>query len=187
MEKRAWRLTPYNRLLCSKRATIDRKLNNPDERTTMKVIFLRDVAGIGRTGQIKEVADGYARNYLFPKGLAKAATEGSLRQVQEEKELANRRHQRELAAAQVLAEQLNNVTLRFRAKVGEQDILFGTITSTHIADEIKTKLGIDIDRRKIEVGEPIRRPGIYSIPIRLLGDLEPRVNVVVEREEEEEG
>ena len=150
----------------------------------MKVIFLRDVAGIGRTGQIKEVADGYARNYLIPKGLAKPATEGSLRQAEEEKALAERRYQRELAEAQTLAEQLNNATLHFRAKVGEQDILFGTITSADIAEEIKSKLGVEVDRRKIEVGEPIRRPGIYSIPIRLIGDLEPRVNVVVEREEE---
>jgi len=151
----------------------------------MKVIFIRDVAGIGRAGQIKEVADGYARNYLLPKGLAKPATEGVLRQTEEENSLAERRQQRELAAAQVLAEQLNNVTLRFRAKVGEQDILFGTITSTDIAAEIQSKLGLEIDRRKIDVGEPIRRPGIYSVPIHLLGDLEPRINVVVEREEEE--
>jgi large subunit ribosomal protein L9 len=150
----------------------------------MKVIFLRDVPGIGQTGQIKEVADGYARNYLLPKGLAKPATEGSLRQAQEEKNLTERRYQRELAEAQAMAERLNNVTLRFRAKVGEQDILFGTITSADIADEIQAKVGVEVDRRKIEVGEPIRRPGIYSIPIRLIGDLEPRVNVVVEREEE---
>jgi large subunit ribosomal protein L9 len=150
----------------------------------MKVIFLRDVTGIGQTGQIKEVADGYARNYLLPKGLAKPATEGSLRQIEEEKALAERRYQRELAAAQTLAERLNNATLRFRAKVGEQDILFGTITSADIAEEIQAKLGVEVDRRKIDVGEPIRRPGIYSIPIRLIGDLEPRVNVVVEREEE---
>jgi len=150
----------------------------------MKVIFLRDVAGIGRTGQIKEVADGYARNYLLPKGLAKPATTSALRQAEEEKSLAERRHQRELEAAQALAEQLNNATLRFRAKVGEQDILFGTITSADIATEIKARLGLEVDRRKIEIGEPIRRPGIYSIPIHLLGDLAPRVNVVVEREEE---
>jgi large subunit ribosomal protein L9 len=150
----------------------------------MKVIFLRDVAGIGRAGQIKEVADGYARNYLLPKGLAKPATDGALRQVEEEKGLADRRHQRELEAARVLAEQLNHATIRFRAKVGEQDILFGTITSADIAEEIKTRLGIEVDRRKIDVGEPIRRPGIYSVPVHLIGDLEPRLNVVVEREEE---
>lgn len=150
----------------------------------MKVIFLRDVAGIGRAGQIKEVADGYARNYLIPKGLARPASEGAVRQAQEEKTLAERRYERELSAAQALAEQLNNLTVRIRAKVGEQDILFGTITSADIAEEIEKKIGVEVDRRKIEVGEPIRRPGIYSIPIRLMGDLEPRVNVVVEREEE---
>ncbi len=152
----------------------------------MKVIFLRDVAGIGRAGQAKEVADGYARNYLIPKGLARPASDGALRQAEEEKALADRRYERELSAAQVLAEQLNNLTVRFRAKVGEQDILFGTITSADIAEEIRNKIGVEVDRRKIEVGEPIRRPGIYSIPIRLIGDLEPRVNVVVEREEEPE-
>ena len=151
----------------------------------MKVIFLRDVAGIGRAGQTKEVADGYARNYLIPKGLARPASEGAVRQAEEEKTLAERRYERELAAARVLAEQLNNLTIRIRAKVGEQDILFGTITSADIADEIKTKLGLEVDRRKIEIDEPIRRPGIYSIPVHLLGDLAPRLNVVVEREEEE--
>jgi large subunit ribosomal protein L9 len=150
----------------------------------MKVIFLRDVAGIGRAGQVKEVADGYARNYLIPKGLAKPANEGAVRQAEEEKALAERRYGRELSAAQTLAEQLNNLTIRFQAKVGEQDILFGTITSADIAEGIQNKIGVEVDRRKIEVGEPIRRPGIYSIPIHLMGDLEPRVNVVVEREAE---
>lgn len=150
----------------------------------MKVIFLRDVAGIGRAGQIKEVADGYARNYLIPKGLARPASEGAVRQAQEEKTLAERRYERELSAAQALAERLNNLTVRIWAKVGEQDILFGTITSADIAEEIEKKIGVEVDRRKIEVGEPIRRPGIYSIPIRLMGDLEPRINVVVERQAE---
>ncbi len=149
----------------------------------MKVIFLQDVAGAGRAGQTKEVADGYARNYLIPRGLARPATAGVVRQAEQEKAVAARRQQRELAAAEVLAEQLNNLTVRFAAKVGEQDLLFGTITSADIAAAIQEKIGVEVDRRKIEVGDPIRRPGIYSIPIRLLGDLEPRVNVVVEREE----
>lgn len=148
----------------------------------MKVIFLQDVPGTGRAGQVKEVADGYARNYLFPRGLARPATAGVLRQAQEEKEAERRRQERAMAQAQALAEQLHHLTLRFQAKVGEQDLLFGTITSADIAEAIREKIGVEIDRRKIEIGEPIRRPGIYSIPIRLLGDLEPRVNVVVERE-----
>jgi len=148
----------------------------------MKVVFLQDVPGIGRAGQVKEVADGYARNYLFPRGLARPATAGVLRQAQEEQEAERRRQQRELAQAQALAEKLHDLTLCFQAKVGDQDLLFGTITSADIAEAIREKLGVEIDRRKIEIGEPIRRPGIYSIPIRLPGDLEPRVNVVVERE-----
>jgi len=149
----------------------------------MKVILLRDVAGIGRAGQVKDVADGYARNYLIPKGLARPASGGALRQLAEEQAAAERRQARELDQARQLAERLNNLTLRFAAKVGEQDLLFGTITSADIATAIREKLGVEVDRRKIEVGDPIRRPGIYSIPIRLMGDLEPRVNVVVEREE----
>lgn len=153
----------------------------------MKVILLRDVAGIGRAGQTKEVADGYARNYLIPKGLARPATEGALRQAAEQRAIAERRQERERAQAEVLAERLNNLTLRFSARVGEQDLLFGTITSADIAAAIREKIGLEVDRRKIEVGDPIRRPGIYSIPIRLTGDLEPRVNVVVERQEEATG
>ncbi len=150
----------------------------------MKVIFLQDVPGVGQAGQVKEVADGYARNYLLPRGLARPATAGALRQAQEEQEAERRRRERALAQAQTLAEQLHHLTLSFRAKVGEQDLLFGTITSADIAEAIREKLGVEVDRRKIEIDEPIRRPGIYSIPIRLHPDLEPRVNVVVEREPE---
>jgi large subunit ribosomal protein L9 len=152
----------------------------------MKVILLRDVAGIGRAGEIAEVSDGYARNYLIPKGLAAIASEGAIRQAKEQQMVAERRHQREVVEAQSLAERLNNMTVQFQAKVGEQDLLFGTITSSDIADAIQEKTGLEVDRRKIEIGDPIRRPGIYSIPIRLMADLEPRINVVVEREEEEE-
>jgi len=151
----------------------------------MKVILLSDVPGTGRAGQVKEVAEGYARNYLIPKGLARPATPAALRQAQEEQAVAERRRQHELAAGQVLAEQLNNLTLQFRAKVGEQDLLFGTITAADISEAIREKTGVEVDRRKIDVGDPIRRPGIYSIPIRLVAELEPRVNVVVEREEAE--
>jgi large subunit ribosomal protein L9 len=151
----------------------------------MKILLLQDVTGIGQAGEIKDVADGYARNYLIPKGLARVATAGAVRQAQEQRAAAERRQQRELQEAELLAERLNNLTLQFQAKVGEQDLLFGTITSADIAEAIQEKLGIEVDRRKIEVGDPIRRPGIYSIPIRLVADLEPRVNVVVEREEAE--
>jgi|YelNatPaOPRAMG01_1025707.scaffolds.fasta_scaffold54807_3 large subunit ribosomal protein L9 len=153
----------------------------------MKVILLSDVAGTGQAGQIKEVSDGYARNYLFPKGLARPATPEAIRQAEEEQAQAERRRQRELARARLLAEQLHNLTVHFRAKVGEQDLLFGTITASDIAEAIREKIGVAVDRRKIEVGDPIRRPGIYSIPIRLAADLEPRINVVVERDEGEAG
>jgi large subunit ribosomal protein L9 len=151
----------------------------------MKILLLQDVTGIGQAGEIKDVADGYARNYLIPKGLARVATAGAVRQAQEQHAASERRQQRELDEAKLLAERLSNLTLQFQAKVGEQDLLFGTITSSDIAEAIQEKLGIEVDRRKIEVGDPIRRPGIYSIPIRLVADLEPRVNVVVEREEAE--
>ncbi len=151
----------------------------------MKVILLQDVDGLGQAGQIKQVADGYARNYLIPQKLAQPATEGAMRQAKQAQQAAERRYQRELGQAETLAEQLNNLTLRFQAKVGEQDLLFGTITNSDIAEAIQDKIGVEVDRRKIEVGDPIRRPGIYSIPIRLMGDLEPRVNVVIEREEGE--
>lgn len=151
----------------------------------MKVIFLHDVPGVGRAGQVKEVADGYARNYLLPRRLARPATAGALRQAREEQEAERRRRERALAQAQALAERLHHLTLSFRAKVGKQDLLFGTITNADIAEAIREKLGVEIDRRKIEIDEPIRRPGIYSIPIRLHPDLESRVNVVVERESEE--
>lgn len=146
----------------------------------MKVLLLRDVTGIGQAGEVVEVSNGYARNYLIPKGLARLATAGVVRQAREEQAVAERRERRERAESQELAERLNNLTVHIEAVVGDQDLLFGTVTNVDIAEAIEEKTGIEVDRRKIEIGDPIRRPGIYSIPIRLMADLEPRVNVVVE-------
>ncbi|MBN1485824.1 MAG: 50S ribosomal protein L9 [Chloroflexia bacterium] len=152
----------------------------------MKILLLSDVAGIGQAGEVTDVSDGYARNYLIPKGLAEPASAGAIRRIEEAHRVAERRLQREREEAVVLAERLNNLTVKFQVTVGDQDLIFGTITSRDIAEAIQEKTGIEVDRRKIEVGDPIRRPGLYSIPVRLMADLEPRVNVVVDREEGEE-
>jgi large subunit ribosomal protein L9 len=128
------------------------------------------------------VSGGYGRNYLIPQKLAVYATPGLIKQAEEK--LAK---QRKVEAAQReslrgLSERINGVSLRFEAKVGEQDRLYGSVTSGDIAERLSQTIGEEVDRRKIELGEPIKRTGLYSIAVRLMAGLEPRINVIVEAE-----
>jgi large subunit ribosomal protein L9 len=146
----------------------------------MKIVLTRDVPNLGQAGEIKEVADGYGRNYLIPKGFAALATQGMIKQAQERAEAQQRRNQKARAEAENVAQRINGQTLRFTVRVGELDRLYGAITNADIAERIQEQFGIEIDRRKIDLGDPIKRAGVYSVPVRLAGDLEARLNVVVE-------
>ncbi|WP_029215537.1 50S ribosomal protein L9 [Kallotenue papyrolyticum] len=148
----------------------------------MKVVLMQDVPNLGKAGEIKEVANGYGRNYLIPKGYAALATEGLIKQAQERAAAQRRREQKARAEAEQLAQRLNGQTLRFVVRVGELERLYGSITNVDLAEKIKEQFGVEIDRRRIDLGDPIRRAGVYSVPIRLAGDIEARVNVVVEGE-----
>ena len=151
--------------------------------TKMKVLLIQDVDKLGSAGDVKEVSGGYGRNYLMPKGLAVLATRGQVKQAEER--LAQQRKRTDAARkdAEVLAARISGQTLRFTARVGELDRLYGSITSADIAEKILSQTGVEIDRRKIDLDESIKRIGIYPIKIRLLTGLEPLVNVVVEGQE----
>ena len=149
----------------------------------MKVIFLKDVPNVARAGDLKDVADGYGRNYLLPRKLAFLATPSALKaaevQVQKERE----RQQRVAAETGELAQQLEGLLVTFKAKVVEEDRLYGSIRDSDIADELSRLTGSEIERRKIELQEPIRQLGEYEVTVRLGTDSAPKIRVTVSPEE----
>ncbi len=148
----------------------------------MKVVLIQDVPNLGKAGEIKEVADGYGRNYLLPKGYASLATKGLIKQAQERAEAQRKRDVKHRNEAEQLAQRLNGQTIRFTVRVGELDRLYGSITNVDLAAKLQQQLGVEIDRRKIDLGDPIKRAGVYSVPVRLATGVEARLNVVVEGE-----
>lgn len=132
----------------------------------MKVIFLQDVKGKGKKGEVKEVSDGYARNFLILKGLAKEATTGNVKEVEAIKKNEKKKKEEELQEAKKLAKELEEVTITVTSKAGENGRLFGAVTSKQIADALK-KEKIKIDKRKILLDEPIRTLGYTQVPVKL--------------------
>jgi large subunit ribosomal protein L9 len=151
--------------------------------TKMKVLLTQSVDKLGSAGEVKEVSGGYGRNYLIPKGFAVLATRGQIKQAEERTAAVHKREQAARRDAEALAARIGGQTLRFTAKVGELDRLYGSITSGDIAEKLAAQTGLEIDRRKIDLDEPLKRIGIYPIKVRLMAGLEPLVNVVVEGEE----
>ncbi|NJN68163.1 MAG: 50S ribosomal protein L9 [Chloroflexaceae bacterium] len=149
----------------------------------MKILLVQDVEYLGTAGDVKEVAGGFGRNYLIPKGLAVLATRGHIRQAEERMQARRRREEASRKDAEALAGRMNGKTLRFTARVGELDRLYGSVTNADIAAKMTEQLGIEIDRRKIDLSDPIKRIGIYPVKVRLMGGVEPVINVVVEAEE----
>ncbi len=137
----------------------------------MKVIFLKDVKGKGKKGEIKEVAEGYARNYLLPRKLAVEASAGNLKIAEEQRKRQKRRQEEERAEALQLAEKLKEISLTIAAKAGESGRLFGAVTAKQIATELKKKHGINLDRRKIQLEEPIRSLGVTQVSIKLYPEI----------------
>jgi large subunit ribosomal protein L9 len=148
----------------------------------MKIVLLKDVANLGAAGEVKEVADGYARNYLMPKGFATLATTGLIKQAKERAEAQRKRDLKARTDAEALMQRINGQTVRFVVKVGELDRLYGSITNVDVAEKLAEQLGFEIDRRRVELGDPIKRAGVYSVVVNLGHGLEPRINVVVEGE-----
>lgn len=147
----------------------------------MKVILLQDVYKKGVAGEVVEVAPGFARNYLIPRGMAVKATPGAMRQAENLRNQAAVRRAEKDKEYGVIAEQLKGVQLYFPVRAGETGKLYGSITPGDIADQIKTQVGLDVDRRRIG-DRPLRELGEFNVPIRLDAGLAPTVKVVVYRE-----
>jgi len=145
----------------------------------MKVLLLEDVDKLGLAGKIVTVADGYARNYLIPRGLAKPASQGALQQADQISKAGERKRARQLADAQSLAQHIQGITLTFQARAGEKGKLYGSITTADLAEALGRELGQEIDRRKI-VSDPLRQLGEHSVQMRLMGDVTATFKVVVE-------
>lgn len=150
----------------------------------MKVLLVQSVEHLGNAGEIKDVSGGYGRNYLIPKGFAVVASRGQIKQAEERLAAQHRRHEAARKDAQALAARIGGVTLRFVVKVGEQDRLYGSVTNADIATKLQEQTGVEIDRRKIDLEDPIKRTGNYPVHVRLMADLAPVLNIVVEGEGE---
>ncbi|RLA82878.1 MAG: 50S ribosomal protein L9 [Deltaproteobacteria bacterium] len=148
----------------------------------MEIILLRDVPSLGRAGEVVRVKDGYARNYLIPKGFAEPATAENIRAVQERKRHMERKLKRELEKARSLAERLSQIKCVLRRPAGSEGKLFGSVTSADIEEALKA-LGFEIDRKRIEVGEPIKTLGSHTVSIRLHPEVKVELEVWVEKEE----
>lgn len=149
----------------------------------MEVLLLKDVEQLGEAGEIKRVANGYARNFLIPRGLAVIATPGAIKQAELQLESEARRQAKELDEAQALAQALEGLTVTFHARAGESDRLYGSITNANIADALSEQVEQDVDRRKIEMDEPLKELGTHTVTIRLAPGAEAKVTVIIEREE----
>lgn len=133
----------------------------------MKVIFLQDVKGKGKKGEVKNVSDGYAQNFLFKKGLAIEANNANLKQLEAQKKKEQKEAAEELAQAKKLKETLESMTVELKAKAGDGGRLFGSVTSKQIADELKKTHNIKLDKRKIELPDAIRSLGYTNVPVKL--------------------
>jgi large subunit ribosomal protein L9 len=148
----------------------------------MEVILKEDVNKLGQRGDVVKVAEGYGRNFLLPKKLAMEATAANKVVIEQMKQAAVRHSAREKSEAELLVKQLNDVELVFERKVGENDHLFGSVTSGEIAHQLEQK-GFTIDRRKLQLEEPLRQLGEFHVPVKLHREVTAHVKVTVKAEE----
>jgi large subunit ribosomal protein L9 len=149
----------------------------------MEVVLKKDYENLGKALEVVSVTDGYARNYLIPNGIAVIASEGNKKNVAEAKKLAEKREDKKLKEARKLAQKIETVPCTIPVKVGEEDKLFGSVTSQEIADFLK-KEGIEIEKRNIELAEPIKQLGVYSINLILYKDVTAKLKVWVVKDEQ---
>jgi len=151
----------------------------------MKVIFLKDVFGSGEVGETKEVARGYARNYLLPRGLVVEATAGAIRQSESKIRQELERKQQELHKTELLAKRIEGQQIVLKAKVGAENKLFGSITGAIISEELSKVVETPIDKRHVALDRPLREAGTHEVKIKLNGQSEAMITVVIEPETEE--
>jgi large subunit ribosomal protein L9 len=147
----------------------------------MKIILRKDYQQLGKVGDVKDVKDGFARNFLIPRDIAFEATPGALRALEEEKKQTGRRLEKEKKASEKIASQLEGISVTLSMKVGEDEKLFGSVTSQMIADGLREK-GITLDKRQIELDDSIKALGIYDVPVRLSAGVVGKVKVWIVRE-----
>lgn len=147
----------------------------------MQIILQEDVDKLGNRGQVLEVADGYARNYLLPRKLALLATPGNMKRLDRMRATFAKREATEQESAQKLAEVLAGVSVTLSRKAGESDQLFGSVTSADVADALEAQ-GVTIDRKKIQLDTPIKLVGEYQVPIKIFREIGATVKVTVQRE-----
>jgi len=148
----------------------------------VKVVLLQEVQGIGGPGTVKDVADGYARNYLLPKKLATPATAGALKQVERVRAVEDRRQARLDEQAAAMAARIDGQEVTFRVRAGEEGRLYGSVTNGDVAEVLSRQIGEDVDKRRVILEEPIHVLGTYEVPVRLSSSHSPVVKVVVEAE-----
>jgi len=144
----------------------------------MEIILRQAVENLGKTGDVVKVKSGYARNYLLPHGLAYEATPGNLKRIQQERDRLEAAENERRTAAQTLAERLEQVSLTFSARVGEEGKLFGSVTAADIQQQLESQ-GFHIERRQIDLHEPIKALGVYRVPVKLHADVKPEIRVWV--------
>jgi large subunit ribosomal protein L9 len=147
----------------------------------VKIVLLKDVERLGRAGEVVKVANGFARNFLIPRGEALLATDANIAHFESRRRQHEAAAEREKKAAEALAQELEKASLTVQARVGEEDKLFGSVTAQNVADLLKEQ-GHEIDRRKIELEEPIRSLGVYTIEIRLHPEVRASVKLWVVKE-----
>ena len=151
----------------------------------MQVILLKELQGRGGEGDVISVARGFANNYLLPQGIAILATKGNLKQLEQKKANIEKREEERVANANELAEKLNELKVHVKAQVGEEGQLFGSVTSAMIAETILAEHGIEIDKRRVELGKPIKVVGEYKVSVNIYRNIGGVVTVVVAGEEDE--
>ena len=144
----------------------------------MEIILREHVDNLGKRGEIVKVADGYARNYLLPRKLALVATDGNKKQIEREREKFEVREAEERKVAEALAARMANVEIEIARRVGETDVLFGSVTTADIAEALQAR-GSEVDRRKLQLVEPIKKLGEYDVPLRLSRDVVAHIKVRV--------
>jgi len=146
----------------------------------VRVILKSEVAGLGRPGDVKDVADGYAQNFLLPRGLAIEATAAEMKVLSRARDAKRAKQDRAHADAEELAKRLSETTLVFKLKAGEQGKTFGSVTNKDIAEALQREHKVDIDRTKVHLPEPLKSLGVHKVEIRLLTDVRANVTVAIE-------
>jgi large subunit ribosomal protein L9 len=152
----------------------------------MKIVLRQDVPKLGESGTIQQVKNGYARNYLIPRGMAVLATDGEIKVAEHNLKVRERKVTRQEEQLQSFADKIDGQRLEFTAIAGAQGRLFGSVTSSEIADQLAEKIGEEIDRRKIQLTEPLRTVGEHAVEIHLVGKLRPTVTVAITAEASDE-